>query len=212
LKAGPLADHPVVLNMSFVGAADPIVEAAITYAINQGVIVVAAAGNDGAEGVDYPAAYPQVISVGAVGWDEQWTTSSWWSSLDVADLTDPGDFFIAPYSARELPGQDLDVVAPAAGVLGSYHVSLDHRGYRFIGGTSAASPHVTGTVALMAQKNPALSPAQAESILENTALPIAPGCRTVIPGFIPNPVTYCWGADATGHGLLQADRAVTATP
>jgi len=212
LKAGPLADHPVVINMSFRAPPDPVMEAAINYAISKGVIVVAAAHNEGAAGMTYPAAYPQVISAGAVGWEQQWTVDQWWDSLDVEEPTDPNEFYIAPFSAPELPGQDLDVVAPGVDVLGPYQYNQGHRNWLFLNGTSMASPHVAGAVALMAEKYPALSPAQAESILENTALPLSPGCSTVIPTFFANPVEYCWGANATSHGLLQVDRAVAATP
>lgn len=70
-----------------------------------------------------------------------------------------------------------------------------------------ASPHVTGTVALMLQKNPGLSAAQAETILENTAVPMAPGCATVLADG-----STCWASDATGHGLLDASAALAATP
>lgn len=56
-----------------------IIEDAINYAISNGVIVVAAAGNSGAEGMDWPGAYPQVISVGACGWKYEW----WWPDVSV---------------------------------------------------------------------------------------------------------------------------------
>jgi subtilisin family serine protease len=75
-----------------------------------------------------------------------------------------------------------------------------------------ASPHVAGTAALMAEKNPALSQAQAENILENTAVPLTAGCSNVIDPGSGQVVEICWGADATGEGLLQADAAVSATP
>jgi subtilisin family serine protease len=50
----------------------PLIEDAINYAISKGVIIVAAAGNSGLEGMDWPGAYPQVISAAAGGWTEQW--------------------------------------------------------------------------------------------------------------------------------------------
>jgi subtilisin family serine protease len=83
--------------------------------------------------------------------------------------------------------------------------------YFFLGGTSMASPHVAGIVALMAQKNPALTAGQAETILEGSALALPPGTRT-----INNPdgslSTVSWGADATGAGIVQADAALADTP
>ena len=73
LKAGPLADSPLVINMSLGGGAlDAVEKAAIDYAIAQGVIIVASAGNEGTAGMGYPGAYAPVISVGAVGWVGEW--------------------------------------------------------------------------------------------------------------------------------------------
>jgi hypothetical protein len=63
----------------------------------------------------------------------------------------------------------------------------------------------------MAQKDPSLTAAEAEAILEATALPMAPGCLTVL-GSNGLPVEYCWGADATGAGIAQADAALNAIP
>ena len=146
LKAGPLADHPLVINMSLSGSQpDPVLEAAINYAIGQGVIVVAAAGNQGEAGMGYPGAYAQVISAAATGWEEQFTTPTWWFALDVPDPTDPDDFFIADFSAREHAGQDLDVAAPGVFVVGPDQASHGHASYFFLSGTSMASPHIAGT-------------------------------------------------------------------
>jgi subtilisin family serine protease len=81
----------------------------------------------------------------------------------------------------------------------------------YLGGTSMATPHVTGVIALMLQKDPGLVQSQVEKILKNTALPIAPGSMSV---FDLNPsqgyYTYSWGSDATGAGLVQANLAVAA--
>ena len=69
LKAGPLAGHPVVINMSLGGPElDAVEQAAIDYAISKGVIIVAAAGNEAEAGMSYPGAYRPVISAGSFGW------------------------------------------------------------------------------------------------------------------------------------------------
>ncbi len=211
LKAGPLADSPVVINMSLGGSAlDAAEKAAIDYAISKGVIVVASAGNGGAAGMGYPGAYAPVISVAASGWIGEWIGGSWWLG-NVPDPDVPADFYIADFSSRALPGQDLDVAAPGSWVLGPYQLNSGQISYYFLGGTSMASPHVAGIVALMAEKDPALTASEAESILESSAIPLPPGCRT-----IHNPdgstSTVCWGADATGAGLATADAALAATP
>jgi subtilisin family serine protease len=212
LKAGPLADYPVVINMSLGGSRlDALEKAAIDYAISQGVIVVASAGNRGEDGMGYPGAYEPVISVAASGWLGEWTAGSWWYALDVADPIDPDDFYIADFSSREMPGQDLDVAAPGTWVVGPYQVNSGQLSYYYLGGTSMAAPHVTGIVALMAEKCPALTASEAESILEGSAISMAPGCRDVYDpsfGFIE----YCWEANATGAGLAVADAALAATP
>jgi subtilisin family serine protease len=212
LKAGPLADSPVVINMSLGGPVlDALEQEAIDYAISKGVIIVASAGNRGTAGMDYPGAYEPVISVAASGWIGEWTADAWWRTLDVTDLTVPGDFYIAPFSSRALDGQDLDVAAPGSWVVGPYQLNSGQLSWYYLGGTSMATPHVAGIVALMAQKYPALTAAQAETILEGSAISLAPGCRT-----IKNPdgsdSDICWGADATGAGLATADAALAATP
>lgn len=220
LKSGPLADKPVIINMSLGGSAlDAMEKAAIDYAIGKGVIIVASAGNRGMRGMGYPGAYGPVISVAACGWVGEWTYAvprsgvnpAWWYSKDVLDPTNPDDFYITSFSGRALPGQDLDVAAPGSWVVGPYQLNSGQTSYYFLGGTSMACPHVAGIVALMAQKNPTLTAAEAETILETSALPLPPGSRMVLtPYGWMMPVT--WGADATGAGIVQADAAIAATP
>ena len=85
---------------------------------------------------------------------------------NVADPTDAADFYITDFSSRELAGQDLDVAAPGSWVVGPYQVNSGQTSYYFLGGTSMASPHVAGIVALMAQKDPTLTASEVETILE----------------------------------------------
>jgi hypothetical protein len=63
----------------------------------------------------------------------------------------------------------------------------------------------------MAQKDPSLTAAQAEEILESTAVPLPPGSRT-IRGPDGTSTVVSWGADATGSGLATANAALAATP
>jgi|CXWL01.1.fsa_nt_gi subtilisin family serine protease len=215
LKAGPLANYPVVINMSLGGPElDAMEKAAIDYAISEGVIIVASAGNSGTAGMGYPGAYAPVISVAASGWVGEWApvgNRSWWWNRNVADPTNPADFYITDFSSRALSGQDLDVAAPGSWVVGPYQVNSGQTSFFFLGGTSMASPHVAGIVALMAQKNPGLTAANAETYLEASAIALAPGCRTVL-GPSGASETFCWGADATGAGLATANAALSATP
>jgi subtilisin family serine protease len=214
LKNGPLAGSPVVINISFGGPRlDAVEQAAIDYAIGKGVIVVAAAGNEGIEGMSYPGAYEPVISAGASGFVGEWSNQSWWWNLDVPDPPPPPEefFYVDPLSSRELEGQDLDVLAPGTWVVAPYQLQMGKTSYDFFSGTSISSPQVAGIVALMAQKYPALTPTQAESILETTAIFLPPGEVTVMT---PYGVTedISWDADATGAGLVDAAAALAATP
>lgn len=198
---------PLVINMSLGGSQlDAVEKAAIDYAIAKGVIIVAAAGNEGYGGMGYPAAYEPVISVAASGWKGVWTDG--WTG-DVADPTDPLDFHIADFSSRDLvdtddslTNHDLDVTAPGEFIVGPYAINSGSYSYYYLSGTSMATPHVAGAVALMLEKNPTLTPAQAEQLLESTAIPLPPGSRDVLQrnGTIK---TYTWEANATGYGLLD---------
>jgi subtilisin family serine protease len=207
LKAGPLKDSPVVINMSLGGPdLDAMEKAAIDYAIAQGVIIVASAGNEGEAGMGYPGAYAPVISVAASGWKHEWESGRTWWTGDVADPTKAADFYITDFSSRALPGQDLDVAAPGSWIVGPYQTN-GQISYYFLGGTSMASPHVAGVVALMAQKDASLTAAEAETILEDSAVRLPAGSRSVNDGS-GTMVTYSWGADATGAGLVSADAAL----
>jgi len=210
LKDGPLADYPVVINMSLGGPLlDAVEQAAIDYAISKGVIIVASAGNNGEAGMGYPGAYEPVISVAASGWIYEWIHPSWWWALDVAEPTNPDHFYIADWSSRELSEQDLDVAAPGSWVIGPYQMQSGWTSYYYLGGTSMASPHVAGIVALMLQKDHNLTAAEAESILEGSAIYLGLGTRVILTpwGTTENP---SWDEDATGAGLVSADAALSA--
>jgi subtilisin family serine protease len=207
LHKNQLAGAPMVVNMSLGGSQlDALEKAAIDYAVGNGVIICASAGNSGTRGMGYPGAYGPVISAAASGWVKQFTTSNWWYALDVPDPGTASDFYIASFSSRQKTGQDLDVAAPGDDVVGPYQVN-SQQSYYYLSGTSMASPHVAGTVALILQKNPSLTAAQVEGILQNSATALPAGCRTV-----PLEGQVCWGTDATGSGLLDANAALSATP
>ncbi|MCW2139562.1 S8 family peptidase [Actinoplanes cyaneus] len=142
------ADHGAdVINMSLGGTArSTAVTNAVAYARGKGVVVVAAAGNERAQGspVSYPGADPGVIAVAA---------------------TDSGDV-VAPYSNA---GGYVDVAAPGSGILSTYPTALAASGYATMNGTSMASPHVAAAAALLLGTRPDLTPDAVESALESTA-------------------------------------------
>jgi subtilisin family serine protease len=138
---------PMVINMSLGGSElDAVEEEALKYAISNGVIVVAAAGNEGETGMSFPGAYPPVISAGSVGWTREWMSPAtvtpgaepryrmWWlksgtpslvppllpNTGDVADPTAASDIYVSDFSSRALPGQQLDVLAPGSWVRGPF--------------------------------------------------------------------------------------------
>jgi subtilisin family serine protease len=236
---GTLGAAPLVINMSF-GAHvqdDVLQRAAIDYAIAHGVIPVAIAGNEADAGMRFPGLYAPVISVGATGtvgeFPPEDPTLIEWILNDVAE-NDPSQHLVAPFSSWELAGQDLDVLAPGAPIPVPFSQGA-LADYTFLGGTSLASPHVAGIAALMLQKNPGLTAPQIEQILENTTLPLPPDCRNVRVASPPAPygappghwyswrwrdlvnvflfnADFCWNEAAAGHGLVQADAALAATP
>jgi len=231
--------RPMVINMSLGGSElEPVEQAAIDRAIANGVIVVAAAGNEGDEGMGFPGAYPPVISAGASGWTEEWLVPGdgpffrmWWLQSDllpfseIAEPTPVDKVYVTDFSSRELPGQELDVLAPGSWVRGPFpgtpgfsHLpwwsngigdlaGLNPGNFYYVGGTSMATPHVASVAALIMQKNPSLTQSQVESLLKSTALPIPPGSVDVY--WVG---TQTWGDDANGAGLIQANAALAATP
>lgn len=120
-----------VINLSLVLTRDdPAVRAAIRYAVDQDVVVVAAAGNDKTEGnpTSYPAGYDGVLGVGAVG-----------ETSIREDYSQTGDY--------------VDLVAPGGGII----VASPGGGYTVQKGTSFAAPFVAATAALVRQYRPELT-------------------------------------------------------
>jgi subtilisin family serine protease len=234
-----LSEKPMVINMSFGSLQpDPVEEAAINFAIAQGVVVVASAGNCGpdtmpeicpigAGGMTWPAAYPQVISVGATGYENAFklpgepNPNGFFEVLDVPE--DNGNLsYIAGFSSRERPGQELDVMAPGVEVF-SPSISrgaratpclLNNKGcldeFGWFVGASASSAHVAGTAALLLQKNPNLTQAEVECALKSSAIPIDPA-----PGVYVDPLrlpTSHWGNCPEQNGICHEEQGLGAHP
>jgi subtilisin family serine protease len=142
-------------------ASDPL-HGAICAARASGAILVAGAGNDAEDAGDFvPAAFPEVISVsGLTDFDGQpgglqgcqFVQSLFWFECDDT-MAFFSDF-----------GLSVDVIAPSVNVYSTWTGG----GYMTIDGTSMATPHVAGVVALMRAANPALTPSEALDIMLTT--------------------------------------------
>ncbi|MEM7245595.1 MAG: S8 family serine peptidase [Acidobacteriota bacterium] len=158
----PRAD---VLNLSLggaVGAPGPCdhLGAAFDAAVDLGVVIVAASGNNGnADAIDWPACVSSVIAVG--------------STTDGTCLS-PG-FPVDTVSSFSNRGSVLDVTAPGERMHSADHDSTTD--YRLSQGTSQASPVVAGLAALLLDADPALTPAELRQVIRDGAVDLGP------PGF-----------------------------
>jgi hypothetical protein len=146
-------DHRAdVINMSLGGPArSGILHAAIKYAHRKGVVVVAAAGNDGARVPEYPAAYRPVVAVTAVGGDPNMETIG-----EFAWFSNYGDW--------------VDIAAPGTNILSTTPVGVQ----AITAGTSLAAPFVAGVVVLMESHHPGWSPQRIVAYLEARAKDMGP--------------------------------------
>lgn len=130
-----------IINVSLGGyATSATLDAAISYAIERGSLIVAAAGNDQAAQLAWPAADPRVISVGAVDRAGQQVTFS-------------------------NSGPTLSLTAPGYGVQTAWQ-----DGQRvYVDGTSASAPLVAGAIAALLSQNSSLTPTAAAQVLVATA-------------------------------------------
>ncbi|WP_078067593.1 type VII secretion-associated serine protease mycosin [Streptomyces jeddahensis] len=116
---------------------------AVEYAVGQGALIVAAAGNDGADGKSaktYPASYDGVLAVAA------------------SDRNDERAFF-------SQSGDFVDVAAPGVGMVST----VPQGGQCTADGTSFAAPYVAGVAALLKEKYPDWSASQIATRIEETA-------------------------------------------
>ena len=146
---------PGVINLSvgFDGpAGSSLLRVAVDSAVAAGWLVVAAAGNGGANGGPvYPADLPHVITVGATDRNGN----------------------VAPFSSRS---RHVDLAAPGVSIVAAVPTWKDPSGFAQLTGTSFAAPIVSGAAALLWSARPLLDNTQVASILKSSAVDIdAPG-------------------------------------
>ncbi|XP_072041188.1 aqualysin-1-like [Amphiura filiformis] len=135
--------RPAVASMSLGGAGSRIQDDAVKALYDSGVTVVVAAGNDDDDAcLKSPARAPHAITVGASESDD---TRAYFSNY----------------------GGCVDIFAPGRYIKSACYLEDDH--YCSKSGTSMATPHVAGVVALLLGADPSLTPADVTSIIINTA-------------------------------------------
>ncbi|UCF48015.1 MAG: S8 family serine peptidase, partial [Myxococcales bacterium] len=175
-----------IINLSLGGSPFSQFEQDVyTQVRDAGVIVISAAGNDAVSEPVYPASYEGVVSVSAVGPDKQRAPySNFGMFVDVA----------APGGNLEL---DLNGDGLPDGVL-STSVGFDagerKSAVRFMEGTSMASPHMAGVVALMKSVYADLTPSELDALLQS--------------GSITEDLGEEGRDDVYGYGLIDAIRAL----
>jgi subtilisin family serine protease len=137
-----------IINMSFAGPKDSLIERAVAATAAHGIVLIAAAGNAGAKSPPlYPAANPNVIAVSGTDAQEK----------------------LFPASNR---GNHIALAAPGADIF----LPAPDGKYQMTSGTSFSAAYVSGIAALLLERNPALKPDDVRTILTSTARDLgAPG-------------------------------------
>jgi len=182
----------VNLSLGGSGACERYMQKAITAARNAGTTVVVAAGNDGADAADFtPGNCEGVITVGATGLTGK---RSWYSNYgSTVEISAPG--------GDDEVTSETYVHGEIISTLNSGTSTPADPIYEWYEGTSMATPHVVGVVALMLSRRPGLTPAQIETAIKSSATPFPADDST---NACVNTGLVC------GAGILNARAAIDA--
>lgn len=202
-----------VVNLSVAGDAisppvgNPIDEA-VAMLIAQGIVVVAAAGNDGVRRLVPPATAPLALTVGGLddhNLFDHAATMLWHSNYGQAadgaskpEVVAPSLWVVAPLlpqstlaaAAQQLFAQRAHDDAQVEAAIAEAKLVTPH--YQHVAGTSFAAPIVASIVACMLQANPTLTPLDVRRLVKLAAHPVAGASR-----------------ERQGAGAVDAGRAVT---
>jgi subtilisin family serine protease len=130
-----------IINISFVGPKDRAVDEWLTAAVNMGIPVIAAAGNNADDSCMYsPAGNELVYTVGASNQQDS----------------------LASYSNT---GKCVNLISPGSEIMSTW----PNEGRMTLSGTSQAVPHVSGSAALLLSQQPELTPLELYALLSSTA-------------------------------------------
>lgn len=176
------ARRPAVANMSLGGSKMQSINDAVAKAVGKGVVFVVAAGNSSDDSCRYsPASTPEAITVAAS--DKNDTSATFTSFGSCVDVYAPG------------------VGITSAGISGNTSTAT-------MSGTSMASPHTAGVVALMLEKNPGAAPSSIASQLINNA---TRGVVRSVPSATPNLLIFTnptAGGDPTPPPTPNPDQGI----
>src|SRR5207253_2923541 len=171
LPANTTPARVINLSLGGSGSCDTTSQNAINSARSRNTVVVVAAGNSNADAANYsPASCAGVITVAAVN-------------------RSGGRAYYSNYGAKvavAAPGGDMRSSA-ANGILSTLNAGATTPGadnYAYYKGTSMATPHVAGVVALMLSRNAALTPDDVAAKLKSTARPFPASCAQCGAGIV----------------------------
>ncbi len=177
-----------VINMSLGGSDfSNLLNAAVDYAFDNGVTIVACMMNEDNDVTYYPAGFQNTIAVGSTNPDD--------------DRSSP--FFWNPASGSNF-GNHIDVVAPGNYIFGLNHQSNTNYN-TYWGGTSQATPLVSGLSALLLAQDPTRTPADIRNIIRSTAEDQVGNTIEDTPGF---DIYFGYGRINAHQALLQQTTSI----